>query len=269
MRTVLDRSVRSAAGVELVFVKEAVKNLADWSFTAEEHVLIVHRAGELQALETEFESGLAARTLPSVGDVWAAPGGEKYSAFAKRGVVSYCEVRLGRSGVSRREMAPRIAHRDGFLHALVERAAPLASFDDDLSVLLLASIMETTRLHVAAAYFDLARDTPPRFTLNETRRLRDHIDGHLECRHSAGSLSSQVGMSESEFIAAFSASFGSTPHQYLIERRIDRAKRLLRETRLPLTEIAMRTGFSTPSHFSTAFRARTGIAPRDYRKINR
>lgn len=266
MRTILEHAARSSPNAELVFVREIVGAAADWSFTAPDHVLIVHRAGKLRSLETEFESGLAARTLPSIGDIWAAPGGEKYSALASGGVISYCEVRFHRTAFSRREMAPRIAHRDRFLHALVERAAPLAAQDNDLSSLLFASIAETARLHVGGAYFGDAKRPRQRFTEMEARALRDRIDNNIEGRHTAETLASAVGMSEGGFAAAFGATFGVSPHKYLIGRRIDRACQLLRDTRLSLTEIAMRTGFSTPSHFSTAFRTRMGVSPRDYRR---
>lgn len=267
MRTILERKVRSGPSVDLVYVLEAVKPAADWSFTSPEHVLIVHRKGKLRSLETEFEGGLAARTLPSVGDVWAAPGGEKYSAIAREGVVRYCEVRFHGADFSRREMTPRIAHHDRFLHSLVERAAPLAERDDDLSGLLFASIAETARLHVAAAYFGDQRPQRHSFSDSQARFIRDLIDDNLEARHTSLSLANSVGMTESDFAAAFGAAFAASPHQYLIDRRIARARCLLRDTRLSLTEIAMRTGFSTPSHFSATFRTRIGVSPRDYRRL--
>lgn len=267
MRSILSRSVRSSADAELTFVTEAVSQSADWSFTLPEHVLIVHRAGALRSLETEFENGLAAHTLPSVGDVWAAPGGEKYSAVAREGQVSYCEIRIERRKFARREMAPRIAYRDGFLHALIERAASLTARDDDVSNLLFASIVETARLHIGAVYFGDANREHLRFTDGEAQTLRGLIERNIEGRHTAASLADAVGLGEGDFLSAFGATFGVSPHQFLIERRIERARRLLRETRLSLTEIAMRTGFATPSHFSTTFRARTGVSPRDYRRL--
>jgi AraC-like DNA-binding protein len=51
------------------------------------------------------------------------------------------------------------------------------------------------------------------------------------------------------------------PHNYLLSRRLEQAERLLRETQLPLSEIAAATGFSDQSHLARHFRRRTGMSP--------
>jgi len=63
--------------------------------------------------------------------------------------------------------------------------------------------------------------------------------------------------------------FGTTPHQYLIERRINRARRLLSAGTASITEISMSVGFSTPSHFATTFKQRVGVTPSAYRAATR
>src|SRR5262249_12785880 len=61
-------------------------------------------------------------------------------------------------------------------------------------------------------------------------------------------------------------SMGLAPHQYVLEQRIDRAKTLLSETALSLTEIAYRLGFASQSHFTAVFRRLTSTTPEAYRK---
>lgn len=71
--------------------------------------------------------------------------------------------------------------------------------------------------------------------------------------------------SQFHFARAFKAATGETPHKYLIQRRMERAKVLLTVTQLAIAEVAYRVGFSNQSHFTTHFRKATGVTPKDYR----
>ena len=64
---------------------------------------------------------------------------------------------------------------------------------------------------------------------------------------------------------AFKQSMGMTPTNYIAERRIEGATKLLQETDLPIAEIALRSGFSSQSHFTTSFRRVAGATPRAFR----
>jgi AraC-like DNA-binding protein len=70
-----------------------------------------------------------------------------------------------------------------------------------------------------------------------------------------------AGLSVFHFARAFRQSFGMPPHSYLLRRRIERADRLLEQTELSLSEIALSTGFSDQSHFAKHFRRLTGMTP--------
>lgn len=78
-------------------------------------------------------------------------------------------------------------------------------------------------------------------------------------------LSSVAGMSAFHFARKFKAITGISPHQYLIQKRIEQSKKLLAATGRPIAHIAMECGFSSQAHFSVAFRARVGASPRAYR----
>ncbi len=71
--------------------------------------------------------------------------------------------------------------------------------------------------------------------------------------------------SQRHFIRLFSAAYNTTPQKYLMNIRIRRACALLRESTLPITEIALRCGFSDSNYFSRAFRKVNGITPSQYR----
>jgi AraC family transcriptional regulator len=74
-----------------------------------------------------------------------------------------------------------------------------------------------------------------------------------------------AGIGYFHFFKAFRQSMGVSPNQYLLERRVERAKALLARTELSIADIALRVGFSRQSHFATTFRRLAGTTPRVYR----
>ena len=78
-------------------------------------------------------------------------------------------------------------------------------------------------------------------------------------------LASVSGVSEAHFARAFKQAFGAPPHRYLLTRRIERASALLRDTDLPITEIAFATGWNSLGTFGRTFRDITGESPGDLR----
>ena len=91
--------------------------------------------------------------------------------------------------------------------------------------------------------------------------LADEQEGRVALRI----VARQVGMSYFHFSRVFKQTMGMSPTNYIAERRIERAKELLNETELPISEIALRSGFSSQSHFHTAFRKVAGTTPRVFR----
>ncbi|MGZ3456784.1 MAG: helix-turn-helix transcriptional regulator [Polyangiales bacterium] len=73
------------------------------------------------------------------------------------------------------------------------------------------------------------------------------------------------GVSEAHFARSFKEAFGIPPHRYLLTRRIEKATALLRDTDLPITEIAFKTGWSSLGTFGRTFRDVTGETPGELR----
>ncbi|WP_232544385.1 helix-turn-helix transcriptional regulator [Streptomyces buecherae] len=69
-------------------------------------------------------------------------------------------------------------------------------------------------------------------------------------------------MSESHFTRAFEASTGDSPHQYVLQRRLEHARRELVRTDRPIAEIAAEAGFADPSHLTRTMRRHDGATPR-------
>jgi AraC-like DNA-binding protein len=95
-----------------------------------------------------------------------------------------------------------------------------------------------------------------------TQRICEYIESHLDRKIGLEALAAIAGLSVHHFAREFNQSVGIPPHSYLLSRRLERAERMLRETQLPLSEIAVATGFSDQSHLAWHFRRRTGMSPR-------
>lgn len=82
-------------------------------------------------------------------------------------------------------------------------------------------------------------------------------------------LAEKCGVSEFHFIRIFKEKTGLTPVQYQISARINKAKLLLADTDMTLSEIAFMCGFSDPLYFSRLFKNKNGIPPKEFRKLSR
>ena len=98
------------------------------------------------------------------------------------------------------------------------------------------------------------------------RTARLHLLQHSDEDVDLETLARRSGMSYSRFRSAFKKSTGSSPRQYHLEIRINKARNLLNQTDLLIEEIADRSGFSSVYYFSRCFKARTGLSPSAYRR---
>lgn len=108
----------------------------------------------------------------------------------------------------------------------------------------------------------------PRQILMTTRQLRaatDYIESNLGQDLSLENLSAAPAMSPFRFARAFKKATGQSPRQYVITRRIERAKELLRARHRDIADIADLVGFSTQSHFTAVFHRHCGITPKRFR----
>ena len=94
-----------------------------------------------------------------------------------------------------------------------------------------------------------------------THRICEYIESHLDEKLSLETLAAMAGRSTHHFARAFRQSVGMPPHGYLLRRRLEHVEQLLRDTQLPLTEIALAVGFSDQSHLARHFRRLTGMPP--------
>ena len=101
--------------------------------------------------------------------------------------------------------------------------------------------------------------------LRRLLRARDRMDSASHEEWPVPRLAKVSGVSEAHFARSFRDAFGVPPHRYLLTRRIERAKALLRDSDCPVTDIAFQTGWSSLGTFGRIFRDITGESPSELR----
>jgi transcriptional regulator GlxA family with amidase domain len=101
--------------------------------------------------------------------------------------------------------------------------------------------------------------------LRRLLRAKDRMDAASDEKWPIRRLARVSAVSEAHFARSFKEAFGIPPHRYLLTRRIERATALLRDTDLPITEIAFQTGWSSLGTFGRTFRDVTGESPGELR----
>jgi AraC family transcriptional regulator len=98
----------------------------------------------------------------------------------------------------------------------------------------------------------------------------EYIEEHLDAAPTLTEIAAVTGLNPYHFSRQFKAATGLPPHQYVITRRIERAKQLLREpTDSSLAEVAARAGFYDQSQFSRHFKRQVGVTASQFRKLSK
>jgi AraC family transcriptional regulator len=124
-------------------------------------------------------------------------------------------------------------------------------------------------VHLLRSYGSPQRSPIPHrggLALRQLRRVLDYIDAQLTADLRLVELAAIAGLSPHHFVEAFKISAGKPPHQYVMERRAQRALELLRDSEGTIAEIAHAAGFSSQSHLTANFRRVIGLTPGRFRR---
>lgn len=168
-----------------------------------------------------------------------------------------------------RTIKPVFNMRDELLTHLVIAMIREFEQEDNPNALYLDSLAQTVIAHLAAKYTfgkQALRPTKGRLGAQKLRQIQAYIQDHLADEVRLAHLAREVGLSSSHLITFFRRATGQSPHQYLLAQRIERAKTLLQMTKLSISEIALRTGFSDQSHLTRMMRRHAGTTPRLFRE---
>lgn len=155
------------------------------------------------------------------------------------------------------------------LTRLMERELESGGLLGELYLDSIARLLVLTLLRRTAASDPFPQSSGGGLDERRLRRVLDYLADHIAEDVRLGDLVAQANLSRAQFLRCFRRSVGTSPHQYLLRLRIERASSLLLSTRRDITQIALSCGFSTPEHFSRVFKRETGNTPSRYRQLVR
>jgi AraC family transcriptional regulator len=263
-------------GIQFAWAAQDLSKQTSWRFNEKHHIIVVHLSGPINKIETEVEGTTVAVDRPRNGDVWIIPAGHCYHTEARGGVIRYGELFVDEDFL--KGLVPPIVLPgpiqlqtggvDPFLHRGILRLAELTGRSEDLAELAAASLAQTLMLHFFHCYpAGLGAGVQPRagMSASTANLLSNYILEHLDSRITLPVLCDQAKITPHELLITFRRTFGTTPAQYVITQRLNRAKRLLLGTSKSLAMIAAETGFSSHAHLTSCFSKRVGITPTEFR----
>jgi AraC family transcriptional regulator len=265
-------------GMAAEFVTSSSHEKIEYRFRAPVHLLAVWEQGTRRDGET-FVEGLPRSTLRDVArKLTFVPAGHEYSEWhTPRTCTSVIYFYIDPAKLplpSELDMAdmpaaPRLFFEDTTLwdtalklkRSVESPTAANRLYAEALGVVLVHELMRLNRGKARV-------DAPVRGGLAawQQRSVTAYIEEHLAESVPLAMLAELVRLSPYHFCRAFKQSFGVPPHRYHTARRIERAKTLLANPRLSVTDIGLTVGFSETSSFTAAFRKATGVTPTGYRR---
>lgn len=156
---------------------------------------------------------------------------------------------------------------DQVMLGLCQALLPALENPKDAHPLFLEQMKLAIFTHLVQNYGELSFSSKAKGSLStwQEKQVIDYIVEHIDEPLSISTLAETCGLSRSYFIKAFHRSFDQTPHQWLTDYRVKKARQLLR-MRMPISEIALACGFSDQSHFTRVFSKLVGTSPARYRQ---
>jgi AraC family transcriptional regulator len=239
-------------------------------------LMVLHRGGPVDITYT-VEGKSVPRHIPR-GGVFFLPAGHE------------CDVRL-HAALDSTHMYLRsslFADQEDAEHNLVGGLAPMLGEKDAVLEHLAAAIGDTiagglpasslfvdpiakalANRFIAINYHKPAPDSkkhPQRLTRRQMQRICDFVEANLETDIRLDMMANLCGRSTEYFVRLFKATNGVSPYQYVLNRRIERAKALIGDEGQSIADIALQCGFSHQEHLTRMFRRFTGVTPGRYRR---
>jgi AraC family transcriptional regulator len=211
-------------------------------------------------------------TAPGIDGIWetSAPSRAAVVVIPPEFLSRVIEEHWGPDS-KRVEIINQFLVRDAVIEAVTLDLAREAANNSPSGRLYTESGCEFLAHHLVHHYSTLSR-APPRsvggLSSRSLRLVLEYVEDALGQQIKLRELAALAGTSARHFERAFRQSTGCPPHAYVLERRLEVARHLLiDQPELAIEQIAHRLGFSSGSHFSSAFRQRVGCSPTEFRKI--
>lgn len=169
------------------------------------------------------------------------------------------------------EFIPCFSKSDPLIHSLGLALKSELQSGDFSSRLYIDSLISTLITHLIRHYSNQeqqhSKPLSNPLSKQKLQQVIDYIYQNLDRDLTLAELAKLVQISPSYFSILFKQTTGITPHQYVIQCRIEHAKQLLRQNNMAIADIALRLGFSHQSHLSRHFKKLVGVTPKQFRKL--
>ena len=242
----------------------------------QQHGIVVHLKPERNSFR-RLEDRVEVENV-NVGDVAIVPGGvnhwQRIESEPNEAIILTIEPKIithfARETIQpeKVELLPTFAQSDPLLHGIAHNLKTLLD-SDCYDKLYAESLYNTLFFHIIRNYctVELKLDASPNglapYTLKQVMELiNDNLAEEVTIEQMAG----LADLSLSYFCRQFKLSTGMTPHQYVVQQRIDKAKKLLKDKSISLAGVAADCGFTHQSHLGRLFKQKVGMTPKQYRR---
>ena len=237
-------------------------------------IVIITKIQKQNQIETIFDGKLYKSSL-AVGDAAIVPANTIHKAawYGERELISigfnpqiFRTTIEDSSKFDRVALIPKLPVSDPLISQMGS-ALKIAIDNNTHSRLYVESMTNALAVHLIQYYSDrqpILREYKGGLSRNYLKKVIDYIETNLDLDLSLQELANLVHMSPHYFSTLFKQSTGLTPHKYVIEARVDRAKKLLLQMKMPIADIAQQVGFANQSHLNLNFKRLVGVTPKQF-----
>ena len=147
----------------------------------------------------------------------------------------------------------------------------LCSFGEDSERLYVENLANLLAVHLLKNYlnynFKISSYSHKGLSLRKLNLILEYIEANLSHKITLSDLANVANLGKFYFSHSFKSSTNLSPYDYVLQQRVERAKKLLQSSDMSICDIALECGFGNQSHLAKHFRKKLGITPMDYRKI--
>jgi AraC family transcriptional regulator len=273
----LKRVGKWASGKAILLDRKPHAEPTEFKHRLNRHAIVLHLEGGNTRTILRYDRGPAIAGGNTLGQVMFIPstheleGASNYPKIVRHLVVlldpTIFEADIHHRGSGHRLDLPfRIDLKDGAVASRMREIQTELESPGLMSALYVESLsceiaIRLARLSIAEPKGDYRGGLSPR----RLRLVKDYIEENLARDIKLRDIANIAGVSTAHFCRAFHKSTGIPSHQYIVFRRIDLAKRLLTDDRIPIAEVALAAGFGNQSHLTKHFHRLVGTTPRRFR----
>lgn len=241
-----------------------------------QHLIVLTQHQQLATVERRFEGAFREETTQD-GSIAIVPANVAHQV-RWNGNVEFMVLALEPSWIAQIayesispdcvEITPRFFQPDPLIHQIGLALLHVLETDcnSPLYVESAATLLAAHLLRHYSATRNQLRDLDQGLSPKQLQQIVEYIDADLEQNLGLTNLAALIGLSCHHFVRLFKHSMGVTPYQYIIQRRLERAKDLLLGSNLTIAQIAYGVGFANQSHLTYHFRRRYNITPKKMRE---